>query len=422
MGEPVRHRNLARIVADVKYDDLPHSTKITIFADPEILRKSSQKQIETYIKTQLEKVNIKSGTDVYSMSMAFNYPDADVLKDFDFGNVLIEANLPYCLHIPDHYEMKVVLPDEKIEALVTFRKFWTTRARTDEAESDNLDLVADNTALFFKKSTAVGPRLPLKNEDGWDYIVKAANTEKMNDNNGTFRYTKTYIQLKLDISKKEKQEIETKPDSLLDKIQKVGLNVVNKIIDGYRVVSNEPHVRRLGELKTVLIYFLPENSGFYLLSLNTSSAKMNIPFDDIKQLASDLKKGGKPETYKLLQLDAKDSFRNRDYTLAIVESFQALEIFLENFLISELKKKGKQENEIKEIMDTNWRTKDRLNIVLDIVKGTSLNKNNEIWDTWHTKYDKTRNEVIHYGRDATTQETEETLKVNEDVVKWLLSL
>ncbi|KKR90997.1 MAG: hypothetical protein UU42_C0026G0006 [Candidatus Woesebacteria bacterium GW2011_GWA1_41_13b] len=422
MGDPVRHNNLARIVADVKYEELDSPTKITIYADKVNLQKLTQEQIEEHIKNQLEKVNIKPGTEIYSLHTSFSYPETNTLKDFDFGNILIEANLPYCLHIPDHYEIKVILPEKNIEALVTFRKFWTLRAKTDEGMSDNFDLVADNTPLFFKKSTVLGPVLPFKSEEGWDSLSKGINAEKMNDQNGTFRYTMVYIQLKLSLNESETKQIGGNADSLLNKIQETCLTIINSIIDNYRVVTNEAYVRRLGNLKTNLIYFLPQNQGFYLISLNTATAKMNIPLNDVKKLASLLNSGNRPDTYKLLQLDARDSLRSGDYTLAIVESFQALEIYLENYLTSGFKAKNTTESDYKKILDTNWKTKDRLNMVLNMIKGVSLNNQTQIWNSWCTRYDRTRKEVIHLGREATLSETQETIEINEKVINWLSGL
>jgi hypothetical protein len=67
-------------------------------------------------------------------------------------------------------------------------------------------------------------------------------------------------------------------------------------------------------------------------------------------------------------------------------------------------------------------TKIRLNDILKELKGTTLNLQTSIWDKWSTKYDKTRNEVIHAGREPNEKETKDTLDVNEDVIRWISSL
>jgi HEPN domain-containing protein len=149
---------------------------------------------------------------------------------------------------------------------------------------------------------------------------------------------------------------------------------------------------------------------------------MNRSRSELKKLQSRLSSGTKPELYKLLLLNAKASLKNKDYTLAIVESFQALEIFIENYRIAELKKKGKTESEYKKILDKNLRTKDRLNKVLEDLKGASLNQKTELWDPWCTRYGKTRNEVVHLGKEPTEIETSDTLTINEGVIDWILSL
>ena len=149
---------------------------------------------------------------------------------------------------------------------------------------------------------------------------------------------------------------------------------------------------------------------------------MNIPLNDVEKLSLLLNDSSRPEIYRLLLLDARDSLRNKDYTLAIVESFQALEIFLENYLIAEFKAKRVTESEYKKVLDTYWTTKDRLNTVLNMIKGVSLNKQAQIWDTWCTRYDKTRSEVIHQGKESTQVETQETVEINEKVIDWISKL
>lgn len=200
------------------------------------------------------------------------------------------------------------------------------------------------------------------------------------------------------------------------------LLIVNRIIDNYRELTGEMHVRRLGDLKVNLIYFIKQNTGFYLLNFYIATAIVNRSKTELKELQSKLSSGSKPSLYKLLLLNAKDSLKNKDDTLAIVESFQALEIFLENYLIAEFKKKGKTESQYRKILDTSWRTKERLDVVLKDLKGVSLNQNAGLWNPWCTRYSKTRNEVVHLSKEPTENETSETLMINEKVISWVLSL
>jgi hypothetical protein len=74
------------------------------------------------------------------------------------------------------------------------------------------------------------------------------------------------------------------------------------------------------------------------------------------------------------------------------------------------------------ILNNKWKTKERLNEVLYSLKKIKLNNFPEIWDKWCSKYDKTRNEVIHSGKEPSKEETEETLDINKKVIDWLLSI
>lgn len=421
MSDPRRIKKLGKIVLDLKYDDMDRPIKFHLFADAEMLKKVPQEVVIENIKPEVSKVSLKRSTELYKTIVSSSFTEGP-LENFEFGNTLIEINLPYVLHLPNHTEFKVSIKEKQIEALVTLRKIWTKRAKTDEGDSDMTDFYTDDQVLYFNKSTILGPKLPYIEEEGWDSYITGKNIEKIKDKNGVFRYTQLYIQLNLKLTNNIGELDDKSRNKFLSEAEEKSLLIVNRIIDNYRELTNETHLRRLGELKINFIYFTKQNIGFYVSNFNISTAVMNRSGKELRELSTRLSSDVKPELYKLLLLNAKDSFTSKDYTLAIIESFQALEIFLENYLISEFKSQGDKESDYMKILKEYWTTKDRLNKVLIIVKDIALNKQSDIWDKWHLHYDKTRNEVIHGGREPNEKETQETLEINEKVISWILSL
>lgn len=422
MSDPRRKKDQTEVLIKAIMEDSENPVNFYLLADREKVKSLPKEEMERMIMEEFQKISPKPVSAIQKNYIMYSYSDADALSEFDFGNTLVQAHLPYCLHIPNFYEMKVSIPELNLNALVTFEKIWTNRAETKEAQSELTDLYAEDRMLYFKKSTMLTPVIPFKPKEGWDSHFTGTNIERMSDRNGTFRFTRLHIQFNSNYVEEQKLFDTDGETSALEDVKMKSLAIVNRIIDNYRNSTNEIHVRRLGDLKINLIYFIPQNQGCYMLLPNIETAPMNRSRVEIEEISKALESGTKPDIYKLLLLDARSSFNTGDYTLAIVESFQALEIFLENYLVDEYKKKGVSETEYQRTLKTNWQTKDRLNIVLAELKNTSLNKQGAIWDKWCTRYDKTRNEVLHKGKDATKKETDETLNANQNVIDWILSL
>jgi len=422
MNDPKIQKSLALIKAEVKFSEADKVITLCRLIDKDIAQNNPSEVLESKLKEDIGKISIKSGTELYGMSTSYSYVDEEYVKEFDFGNVLVQVHLPYCLNIPDHYEMKISVPEDSIEALVTAEKIWTSRSKTEDGESDNVDFFAEDRPLFLNKSTILSPKLPFRPEEGWDSYVTGRNIEIVKDKNGVFRYSKLHIQLNLDLPKNIEGLRDKSREKLLKSVQDISLQIVNRLIDNYRDVTEEVHIRKLSWLKTNLIYFLSQNIGFYVLTLNVRTAMINRSLDEIEKIKNLVVSGKRPELYRTLLLNAKDSFESKDFTLAIVESFQALEIFLENYLISAFQNRGDSQVNYEKTLKKYWETKKRLNTVLKDLKGTTLNSQDALWDKWCLRYDKTRNEVIHAAKEPTKKETEETLDVNEKVINWLRSL
>lgn len=396
--------------------------------DAEAMKTLSREQIEKDIAERLKQVSPTRTFGITRMFAHFSYVEADALSGFNFANVFVEVHIPYCLHIPNGYDIKIDLPDRKIEALVTFNKIWTQQAQEDGVGSDDTDFYMADGPAHFQKSTILGPKFPVRPEEGWDQHFTGKNIERMKDQNGTFRYTRLFIEFDPHISEERLAKLKNlskeEGEVVLGDISDHALAIVNRVIDCYRFVTRQEYIERLGALSINTVYFKKENHGFYLMGQvpGIESAVMNRSKKEIGEIERLLENAVPVPLHDLLVLDAHSAFQRKAFTLAVVESFQALEIMLENYLIKAFEAKGVAKQEYEKKLDTHWKTKERLNTLLKETKGHALNQNSSLWEPWHTKYDKVRNEVIHQGKQATEEETKDTLKINEDVMTWLREL
>ena len=389
MSDPIRYKPTSEIYLEASFKGSEAPVRFYALSKREIVESTPKEEMKKMLEEDMSKVSPTPVSGIYKTYLSYQYSEADALKDFDAGNILVQAHLPYCLHIPNFYEMTVSLPEQKLEALVIFEKIWTRRAQEDGKKSDTVDFFAEDRNIYFKNSTILTPKVPFHPEEGWDSYFTGRNIEKMKDQNGVFRFTRVHIQFDIDIPENLENMGEKANETLLQEVRDKSLSVINRVIDHYRETTNEIHVRRLGELKINLIYFIPKNQGYYLLLPNIETAMMNRSRKEIEAISERVSNGEKSEVYKLLLLDAK---------------------------------RGDAEEQYRRALKTNWQTKDRLNTVLKELKGASLNEQGELWDKWCTRYDKTRNEVLHAGKEPNEKETKETLSTNEEVINWISTL
>jgi hypothetical protein len=162
----------------------------------------TQRKLEQVPRNELERdtaerikgVSTTPTFGIHKTYIQFAYADPRSISGFDHANVLIEARLPYCLHLPNGFEVEIPIPDSSARALVIFQKEWTKGASEGGTPSDNIDFYADDTVTHFHKATVVTPNTPIKPEEGWDPHFTGTNIEKIKDQNGTFRYSRLYIQ------------------------------------------------------------------------------------------------------------------------------------------------------------------------------------------------------------------------------------
>ncbi|MEI6022476.1 MAG: hypothetical protein WCQ32_01380 [bacterium] len=391
----------------------------------ESFKELGEEEVKAILLEEIKKTSPNMGNGITIIQPFFSYDNEDAMKDFDYGNVFVEAHLPYCLHIPNDYELEVLLTAPNDAALLTPKKIWTKKATTDGKVSDEADFYADDRLTYLKDSVFLTPQMPVDPRDGWEQNYTGTNLQKIKDTNGVFRFTRLYIQFNMEVKEEDLKDKE-RTEKVLNAVKEKALDAVNKLIDTYRFTTKQEYITRLGTLSINMIYFTKLNQGLYVLPMNVETATINRSKFEIEAIEKMLEEGQKPDLCNLLLLDAENSYNNKDYALAVVQSYQGLEIFIENFLVDKLQKnKGLTEQEAIDFIATgdNWKTKTRLKEVLREATGFTLeNKDQPLWTNWCSSYKETRNKVIHKGKDASEAEVKKALAENLQVIAIMKTL
>jgi hypothetical protein len=425
MPDPKRIKR-AVVTAQAKYKvgDIEEWHQVNALINAEKFSALSPEQQKLTLQEEIQRVAPRKVSGIFTMKTGFSFEDHKDIEKFNYGNILVEAHLPYCLHIPNGYELEVQLSSSSDKALLIPEKVWTHKATEDGRRSDETDFFADNEVLHFKNSAVLSPRLPIDPHEGWEQNYTGRNLQKIKEKNGRFRFSHLYIQFDYPITKEEASD-KVKSELVLNNIHDKALDAVNKLIDAYRSITKQEHITRLGELSINMIYFIDLKEGWYTLPMNIETATMNRSKIEIEKIETMLEKGERPDLYTLLLLDAQNSFDSKDYALAIVQSFQGLEIFLETYLLKELQnRKNYSEQQALDYLSTgnNWKTKTRLKEVLKEATGTSLAEiDKNTWDMFCITYD-TRNKVVHKGKEASGHEVDNVLKCNIHIIELLKTM
>lgn len=374
-----------------------------------------QKKILT---DEIQHVSINKSFIITKSIPSYSFVDTSgILKECDYGNTIIEANLPYCLHIPNNYTFYIKI-DEKRTASVTLQKYWTQKTK----DSSSADFFSKDKKTYFVKSSFISPNFPLNPNSGWEQEFIGTNVEKEKDGNATFRYTKVIIQFNTDYEDSDLSQDKFNPT--INQISDTSLNIVNKLINVYRYLAKEEFVESLGSLSINNIYFSKHNIGFYIFSMGhgIGDAIMNHSLNKIEAMADMLKKDIKPPLHQLLMFDAQASINKKSFPIAVVKIYQSLEIFLEAFIYEGYTKLGLADVDIEKILIKKWQTKDRLKNVLKEITGKNLlEEDGDLWDKWCTDYDKVRNEVVHKGKEINFSDAKESFEINMKVVDCVSS-
>lgn len=369
----------------------------------------SESQIAEKIQEKLKQVSLNPVFGIHNTGIAYSYSDV-APKELKV-NTKVEVRIPYCLHIPEETFLPIKMADKVVYA--AFHKIWTDRANG----SSDVDVFQESKVTYFQKAQILPGAIPQEEKTGWDINPTGVNVEKINDVTGLFRYTKTYLYFETE----RNSDFENKDYfKYFDEIIKVEvLEIINHIIDIYRFCTREIHVERIAQINITDVFFYDTQEGIHPISPYIEAAIMNRSKKEIDTFSDMLCEGNKPPLYELLLLSAERSLHKQMFTLAIVESFQALEIYLENVLIEKYKEKGNTEDEIEAKLKDCWRTNERLKKGLSESAGFALTEDDNLWQNWLKSYKEVRNEVIHHGKESTYPESEQVIGLNIKVINFI---
>ncbi len=376
--------------------------------------------INAYLNDELKHVSLEKLFQVYNLVAKYSYEDVTTLQKFVYGDTFIQATLPYCLHLRSGTAFEVHVPEDGYSALVTLQKIWTKRA----AGSSEADFVHDTQTTYFTGGTMQTPQFPVDPTFGWELNYTGVNVEKIKDSNGMFRYTDVLIELNTGITANQLEQDQAEKDLILGQLTAKALEVVKRLLDTYRYVTRECHAERVGRLNIHNIYFNKQNVGFYVMSMlgtGISTAIMNLPQVMSVEIGRMLKASEQPPLAELLQLDAEASLDGLAYTLAVVKSFQALEIFVEGYVLERYRAAGLSGADALRILEIKWRTPERLKHLLKDVSGQSAAQA-AWWHEWIKLYDSVRNEVLHQAKDPSEAEAGRVVELNREMMAWIKEL
>lgn len=389
-----------------------------MYCDPTKASKIALPQMKKILEGMLKDVKLEKSFCIRDAVPAYELCDTKEFRPTK-KNTAIEVSIPYCLHIPQSYSCSVSIPEKGISAWVTFKKVWTDKGKG----SSCTDLFAEDVVTYYSKYELITPTLPQPEKDGWSPLFEGKNVTKAKDNTGYFRYSTLFIEIDTDYDKDKLMNEEKYGARARKEILGKVLDVVNRILDIYRFITKETHIERVNPLNINIrdIYFVQDNIGFMgiMMGDGVESAVMNRSKNEMDQVNRMLKNGTACPLFELLFLNAEASYNKRMFTLALIEAFQALEIFLENFLTSKYSAASFSEKEIQKKLNHKWRTKERLKELLPEVGVPSPSSGKTFWDKWCTMYDKDRNNVIHKGKEINESKTRKAIDLNKQMVSWI---
>jgi hypothetical protein len=150
---------------------------------------------------------------------------------------------------------------------------------------------------------------------------------------------------------------------------------------------------------------------------------MNRSEDELQEIGKVSASGAEIRSWDLLMLDAEASKDNNQYTLAVVNAFQALELRLQDFIETTMTFQGIPRAEIEDRLNKTWRMKERLKDLVPALTGRKLiTDDSDLWDRFCWAHDDIRNKLIHSARDLDYAKTENTVGTCRDVNRWLDSI
>lgn len=367
-------------------------------------------------QVMLAEVATKPDFQLFGMAMFYSYPEEELAKrPFQPANTLIEMSVPYCFHIP--VNAMIELREAGRLSHLVFKKVWTNRA---EGSSD-ADYRSPTHVLYHNKTSIKTPNFPTEPNLGPEPICTGVNLEALKDRVGLYRYSLVWMFLDTAYAR---ETLTSKVGSESARSETIARAVagLNRFIDIYRVVTNNPHIQRVSSVHVRDMFFAEHNIGFHGASFGSGigTAVMNRSEAELQAISRKAGTGEEIPPWDLLFLDAEASLDINAFTLSVVNSFQALELCLEDFLEKKMTAQGLAPVKIEERLGKTWRTKERLNDLVPSLSGhRMIDDDPKLWGRFCWAYDDIRNKLLHTARDLDHDKTERAMTACRDVCRWL---
>ncbi len=365
--------------------------------------KLSQEELKKWVETEIQNISPHRQFRIDTIMPAFSL-EGDVPKS-EF-NTLLLVNIPYVFYLPDYFVVNLNYP---FECRVKFLKQWTERVNG----STTFDAISEKR-LYFRNFDLKTPLLPLDATGGADIRFTGKNIEKEGDNSGEYRYSTLLIELDTNF----KQEEIDNNRLVLDQVKGLVMRAVVYLTRIYKYCSEDFSIRF--RPPTIVEIFFPErNLGFYVIDgALMRDATINNSKQEIDQFEKLSEEGFEPTLDLILLMDAKSAFTAQEYKLAILEAFQAMDVFLETFMRAGFTKKGLDEPTVAQKLEKTWKTRERVEKLLIELCGKGLSQiDGKCGSDWHKSYEDIRNAMIHRGYQPSSDDALKTINLNEAAIE-----
>jgi hypothetical protein len=367
-------------------------------------------------RVMLGEVATKPNFQLFGMALSYSYPEDERAKrPAQPANTLIEIGVPYCFHFPAN--SMIELRDAGALSHLVFKKMWTGRAEG----SSEADYRSPTHVLYHNNTSVKAPNFPTEPNLGPEPICTGINVEALRDRVGLYRYSLVWMFFDTAYTREMLTSVVGGEAARSETIARA-VAALNRFIDVYRVITSSAHMQRVSRVHVRDIFFWEHNIGFHGASFGSGigTAIMNRSEAELQAISRKAATGEEIPPWDLLFLDAEASLDINAFTLSVVNSFQALELCLEDFLEKRMTAQGLTAAQIEERLVKAWRTKERLKDLVPFLSGHRLiDDDPKLWHRFCWAYDDIRNKLIHAARNLDQGKTERAMAACRDVRRWL---
>lgn len=365
--------------------------------------KLSEEEMKAWLEKEIQSISPNRQFRIDTIMPAFSMHGDMPKSEF---NTMVLLNTPYVFYLPDYFVINLTHP---LECRVKFIKQWTARVK----DSNRLNAVSGKR-LYFRNFDLKTPMLPLDVTSGPNIGFTGKNIEKDGDNSGEYRYSTLLVELDTNLSDEDIKDTKL----VLEKVKALVIDVVFYLTKIYKYCAKDFSIRFNPPI-IVEIFFPERNLGFYVIDgALIRDATINNAKHEIEQFEQLSEEGFEPTLDLILLMDAKSAFLAQEYKLAILEAFQAMDVFLETFMRAGFEKKGLDASAVEQKLENTWKTRERVEKLLIDLCGKGLSQiDGKCGSDWHNMYENVRNVMIHKGYQPSRDDALKAVNLNEAAIE-----